>query len=365
RAATIASPGAGPLPGERWEREGSAIPSSRHEMGWGSESRREVPRQMVDPHETYAHGYLHDDPNATVGSSMLYGSPHPDIEGNMAGVGTLRSQTRSRSRAKGIAFSASAPPPAGPPTASMIVPPSVTMSKRDAGVTPYPTPPGSSSSRHASPVSRVSDSAPPIPISVVPPSIHSVHTPVEETSSGGLMSRFRDVRSLNTATTPAPPSTPGSTSIGRGRAREREKKSVDLVKAKEARKQRKERRAHSVDSEVSHSSASTYYVIPTAGQKVRIIRTDGKTVTATTTASQFQSEPREQEHHGGGWLKKALKPRFLHLKTASANLKPVPTPDRTNSGSSSGSKKGGRKLVRRGSTSSAALLSRQASVNAP
>ncbi|KAH8110090.1 hypothetical protein DFH11DRAFT_1623504 [Phellopilus nigrolimitatus] len=346
RAATIASPSADMHEG--LPREGLDVRNAWPGEGWGAERREgSLMRQASVAQDQFTHTYpspVHGDTHvpAAVGST---GTSTADADGNMAGVGTLqnRSRSRSRSRARGMAFSASEPHPVAPTAVMMAAPPeapglgSIPMTTRHAGLTPYPTPPGSSGSHHPS-------IAAPGPDPVAEP-IHSARIPDNGNvggnvsgGGGGLMSRFRDLRLSSAVPTPAP----GSPRRGR-------------AKALEVRRERKEPRALSADSEVSHSSASTYYVIQTPGQKVRIIRTDGQTVTATTTASRFSAP------NAGGWLKKALTPRFLH--TSAAAVQPAPAMGRMDS---SGSKKReGRKLVRRNSTGTTALLSRQPSVNAP
>ncbi|KAI5121757.1 hypothetical protein M0805_009570 [Coniferiporia weirii] len=365
RAATVPSPNDGSMAAEFW---GTGGPAARDH--WQGERRgREAGGRRVGSFVQHTMG-AQDVPD----SAVAWGPSHPELEGNMAGVGTLRSKVRNASRAKGMSFSTSTPLPVDPANATMTAPTSVSISKQDAGVTPYPTPPGSTGSHQSSGAPTISmPVAPPSPPSAsapaAPASAHSErtsHTARASASRDGLTTRFRGLH-VTTESAVIPPSmqasAPAPSSSGRGRVRESSRKSRESVKPKEVRR---ERRAHSVDSEVSHSSASTYYVIPTPGQKVRIIRTDGKPVTATTVASQHPSDPRAPGLPGSGWLKKALRPRFLHLNSAPPNLKEAsaPVPARTDSHSSAGSKRSGRKLVRRGSTGSAALLSRQPSENA-
>ncbi|EJC99124.1 uncharacterized protein FOMMEDRAFT_128196 [Fomitiporia mediterranea MF3/22] len=271
----------------------------------------------------------------------------------------------------------------------MMVPPSTA---RDRGVrdTPYPTPPGSTS-EHQHPHSHPTPHQGYTPVMGLVPNGYGAHhamqapvlpaTGVESSPvPGGLISRFHNIyhRSHNPTVHPVvEEKEAASSSPTRGRARERRKKEPKTRLRGNGNGHVHEHghghtRSHSVDSDASCSSVSTYYVIPTPGQKVRIIRTDGQTVTTTTSVSRNAS--------AGGWLKKAaaLRPRFLHRDRdeSAGNNSPVkekdaqaheshdhdtptgPVAARTPSGGSDKSKKkGSRKLVRRNSTGAPVLLS--------
>lgn len=216
---------------------------------------------------------------------------------NIAGVGThlnvRRDRTRSRSHPRGIIFSASAPQPSSGtvPHAAMMMPPS---QERERGLrdTPYPTPPGSAN-EHLSPAAVITAASQTMPHRTPrkhrPASARSVpiyanippEPPVSEAtvaydprsdtrlSTKGLMSRFRDIYHGGDYLE----GDPVLDESKRGRARERRQHhDHDYTRHTHMDTRRpKERRAGSVGSEDSTSSASTYYVISNPGQKVRII----------------------------------------------------------------------------------------------
>ncbi|OCB88761.1 hypothetical protein A7U60_g4048 [Sanghuangporus baumii] len=330
-----------------------------------------------------------------------------------------RSRSRSRSRVRGppgMVYSASAPQPRGsiaPPHAAMMIPPPSSVRERGVRDTPYPTPPGSVSEqlyhqRHSQQAAGYMNGvlATPSAFSSIPlhgsghphtyqpghpaqpPTLAPV-SPVNESSPspGGLISRFRDIYHAShgapgnvpphvTAEDRHSPSSSLNRTRGRGRTRGRLRRDIHDDEKLHANGDGNVR-SKSVDSQASRSSASTYYVLPTPGQKVRIIRTDGMPTTTTTSISQNNSAA------GGGWLRKAS--RFLHRdrereQQQQQQPSPVsPHPSRSHhsqapaiddsrppSGQSNDAdsaksrrsgKKGGRKLVRRNSTGSAALLS--------
>ncbi|KAL5481159.1 hypothetical protein ACEPAI_10100 [Sanghuangporus weigelae] len=330
-----------------------------------------------------------------------------------------RSRSRSRSRVRGppgMVYSASAPQPQGsvaPPHAAMMIPPPSSVRERGVRDTPYPTPPGSVSEqlyhqRHSQQAAGYTNGALATPSAYSslplkssgrphayrsqPPTLAPI-SPANDSSPspGGLISRFRNIyHSSHEASGNAPPhvtaedrhspSASPSRTRGRGRMRGRLRRDIHDDEKLHANGDGNVR-SKSVDSQASRSSASTYYVLPTPGQKVRIIRTDGMPTTTTTSISRNNSAA------GAGWLKKAS--RFLHRDREREQQQQQPSPisshpsrshhsqapalddSRPPSGQSNGAgsaksgKKGGRKLVRRNSTGSAALLSsasRQASV---
>lgn len=134
---------------------------------------------------------------------------------------------------------------------------------------PYPTPPGSTSSRQTG--TAVVISSP------------NGGGSWGRANVGGLFSRLR-VSSMSHSINPnIALATPKGTEKERGRERKVSTRRPgtapggDIATVKsggrhgEQKLHRQHRRAHSADSDASHSSASTYYVIPTPGQKVRII----------------------------------------------------------------------------------------------
>ena len=228
-----------------------------------------------------------------------------------------RGRSRSRSRVggpPGMVYSASAPQPQGgvaPPHAAMMIPPASSVTERGVRDTPYPTPPGSVSEQiyhrqrhyrqsgaYANNVLNTPNVYATLPLhahphahrssQLVSPVLGTVSPRAEGSPSpSGLVSRFRDIyqspQGVHGVASPHAPigeghpsrSSPGR-SHGRGRARERplqhgpdsnEKRQVNDIANGHGHKVR----SKSVDSQASHSSASTYYVLPTPGQKVRII----------------------------------------------------------------------------------------------